>query len=74
LAFAALNFVTALILYMALTRENKRRDALYGPVPADNEIQNFESEEYKRKWGLEGMTREQIVELGDDHPAFRYMR
>jgi hypothetical protein len=34
---------------------------------------DIESEEYKRRWGLEGMSRAEIVELGDDHPAHRFI-
>ena len=63
---------TAAIFYFALKRENARRDKLYGPPPGDA-VEQYEMEEYRQKWGLEGMTREEIVELGDDHPAFRYM-
>lgn len=73
MAFALLNGTMAFTLYMALSRENKRRDEKYGKVPVDDHIQDFDSVEYKRRWGLDGMTRAQIVELGDDHPAYRYM-
>jgi len=73
LAFAAMNGITAAIMYIALNRENKRRDQVYGPAPADDEVHDFESEEYRRKWGLEGMTRDQIIDLGDKHPAYRYI-
>jgi hypothetical protein len=68
-----MNGVMALILYIALRRENARKDAKFGPAPASDEIQDYESEEYKRRWGLEGMTRDQIVALGDKHPAYRYI-
>ena len=73
LAFGAMCGITALIFYLALKRENKRRDNLYGPPPGPGEYEDMDSEAYKRKYGLEGMTRDQIVELGDDHPAFRYI-
>lgn len=65
--------IMALILTTYLRRENKRRDALYGPPPAEHETEGYESEEHKQRWGLEGMSREQIVELGDKHPAYRYI-
>ena len=26
-----------------------------------------------KRWGLEGKTKEEIIELGDQHPAFRYV-
>lgn len=73
LAFGAMCGITAAIMYFALRRENARRDALYGPPPSQDEAHDIESEDYKRKWGLEGMTRDEIVELGDDHPAYRYI-
>ncbi|WVQ83828.1 hypothetical protein IAT38_005972 [Cryptococcus sp. DSM 104549] len=72
MAFCLLNFTMALILYTGVKRENNRRDIAYGPAPHPDEVYEFEDPDYQRKWGLEGMTREQIVELGDDHPAFRY--
>ena len=68
-----MNFITAGILYYALRRENARRQKIYGPPPPPTEVQHYDSDEYKQRWGLEGMTRDEVVELGDDHPAFRYM-
>ena len=73
LGFAFCNFAMALVLYLALSRENRRRDQTYGQAPRDNEVHEYEDPAYLRKWGLEGMTRDQIVALGDDHPAYRYM-
>lgn len=34
---------------------------------------DIDSDEYKQRWGLEGMTREEIIELGDDHPSHRFL-
>ena len=73
LAFAALNFITAGILSYYFRYENRRRDKVYGPPPADNEGHHYDSPEHLAKWGLEGMSREEIVALGDKHPAFRYI-
>ncbi|OCF76535.1 hypothetical protein I204_02232 [Kwoniella mangroviensis CBS 8886] len=73
LAFCLLNFTMAVILYFGVKRENKRRDLKYGPPPRPDEVFEFEDPEYQAKWGLQGMSRKEIVELGDDHPAFRYM-
>ncbi|OCF37720.1 hypothetical protein I317_04076 [Kwoniella heveanensis CBS 569] len=73
LAFCLLNCTMATIMYFGVRRENKRRDEMYGPPPRPDEVQEFEDPEYQRKWGLQGMTRAEIVELGDDHPAFRYI-
>lgn len=73
MAFAAMNGIMAFILYTALKKENARRERIYGPAPGRDEIPDFDSEEAKRRWGQEGMTRDQIVDLGDNHPAYRYM-
>nr|XP_018265893.1 uncharacterized protein I303_02269 [Kwoniella dejecticola CBS 10117]OBR88051.1 hypothetical protein I303_02269 [Kwoniella dejecticola CBS 10117] len=73
LAFCLLNFTMATILYIGVKRENARRDAQYGPAPRPDEVQEFDDPEYLHKWGLQGMSRKEIVELGDDHPAYRYM-
>ncbi|KAL0243529.1 hypothetical protein I308_105495 [Cryptococcus tetragattii IND107] len=72
MAFCLLNCSMAFLLYVMNKRENRRRDEKYGPAPLPDEVQEFEDPEYQRKWGLEGMTRAEIIELGDDHPAFRY--
>ena len=60
------------LLHVLLTRENKRRDAKYGPPPHPDEVHEWEDPATQKKWGLDGMTKEEIVALGDDHPAFRY--
>lgn len=73
MAFAAMNGIMAFILYMGLKRENARRQAAYGPAPAADEIHEYDNPAYLAKWGLEGKTRDQLVELGDDHPAYRYI-
>ncbi|KIJ25558.1 hypothetical protein M422DRAFT_273462 [Sphaerobolus stellatus SS14] len=58
-----------------LRRENARRDALYGVPPADGSDcspHKVGDPALKKKYGLEHLTEEEIIELGDDHPAFRY--
>ena len=56
-------------------RENARRDRAYG-VPnvdgSDCNPSNVDSLELREKWGLGGMSKQEILELGDQHPAFRY--
>jgi hypothetical protein len=72
-----MGFIMAVILYFGLRRENARRDAVYGPVEEHSTVsttdgekvivrEDPESEEYRKRWGLDGMTREEIVDLGDD--------
>ncbi|EIW68677.1 hypothetical protein TREMEDRAFT_44495 [Tremella mesenterica DSM 1558] len=72
IAFAALCFSAALLLHITLSRENKRRDRVYGPPPQADEVYEWDDPATQRKWGLEGKTHAEIVALGDDHPAFRY--
>ena len=71
--FAVLNFVMATILTIYNRRENARRYAKYGPPPTPEDPQDIDSDEYRKRWGLEGYTREEIIELGDKHPAHRYL-
>jgi hypothetical protein len=35
--------------------------------------EDLEDREYLERWGLQGMSKEEIIDLGDDHPAFRFM-
>jgi len=76
--------ICSTILYFGLRRENARRDAKYGPVVQSSTTQprphhavqldeDIDSEEYKEKWGLVGMTRREIEDLGDNHPAHRFI-
>ena len=57
-------------------RENARRDKLYGiPDPDGSDCNPMFADDPVRlkKWGLIGKTREEIIALGDRHPAFRYV-
>lgn len=72
LSLISLAGVVSIVLLWGLNRENKRRQAQFGSV-SENEVHDYDDEEYKRRWGLEGKTRQEIVDLGDDHPAFRYI-
>jgi hypothetical protein len=73
LGFSMLNFSMAGLLWWMNKRENKRRDAKYGPAPTADEKVDYNDPDNLKRWGLEGMTHDEIVELGDDHPAFRYV-
>lgn len=70
LAFCFMCFTMAGLLWYMNDKENKRRDAMYGPPPADAE--GWEAPENLERWGLSGMSREDIVDLADNHPAWRY--
>lgn len=72
LAFVAMNGITSVIIYFGLKAANKKREREYGLVE-DNEKHNIDDPEYLNRWGLTGMERNDILNLGDDHPAFRYI-
>lgn len=73
LAFSALNGIMSAIIWYGLNRENKRREKEYGPPPGPEEQHDIDDPEYRARWGLEGMSRDDILNLGDDHPAFRFV-
>jgi hypothetical protein len=73
LAFAALNAITSVILILGMRAVNKKREAEFGPAPGPEETHDVDDPEYRARWGLEGMSRNDILNLGDDHPAFRYI-
>jgi hypothetical protein len=35
--------------------------------------EDLKDPEYLERWGLSGMTKEEIIDLGDDHPEFRFV-
>lgn len=71
--FSCVCFITSIIMYFGLRRENRRREKLYGPPPGPGELSEWDSEEGEKRWGLEGMAKEEIADLGDDHPAHRFI-
>ncbi|CAF3382980.1 unnamed protein product [Rotaria socialis] len=83
LGFCALGLISVVILLFGLRAENKRRDRLYGPINApmvlpDTEVQSSDtfdvvSEEDRRRWGYEYMSEKEILDLGDQHAAWRYI-
>lgn len=88
LAFCGLALITAIILFISLRLENRRRDHLYGCASTDVrkttlvrshsttevvDVYGVGSEEDRRKWGYENMSEEEIRDLGDQHAAWRYI-
>jgi hypothetical protein len=71
--FCVANFTTAALLWWYLSRENKRRDQAYGHIAEWENSDDIDSQEYIKKWGLEGMSRTEIIELGENHPGYRYI-
>lgn len=72
IGFSMLAIVCAAILMFAHSRENARRDRLYGTVEPGLNPLHATPEQIKR-WGLEGMSHMEILDLGDRHPAYRYL-
>ena len=80
LAFAAMAVFLSLFMRIYLAAENKRRDEKYGKVPESvigaNGIETSAVRDdpvLRAKFGLEGMTEEEIELLGDKSPFFRYV-
>jgi MFS family permease len=88
LAFCVMGLIAALILFISLRLENRRRDRLYGPITTNStgtnlittntnkqivDVFGLGSEEDRRKWGYENMSEKQIRDLGDKHAAWRYI-
>jgi len=72
IGFASMAIICTAVLTIANRMENARRDTLYGPAPADgNDTDPNEvlTPEQLRTWGFEGLSKTQIVELGDKHPG-----
>lgn len=73
--FCLANFTMAALLWWYLAKENNRRDKAYGrpTSEAEGDHDDIDSPSYIEKWGLEGMTRTEIIELGENHPGYRYV-
>jgi len=76
IGFSFLAIVCALALVTSNMHENARRDKVYGVVAPDGSDANprkILTPQQKATWGLEGLSELEIIELGDRHPAFRYI-
>ncbi|KAF8503009.1 putative MFS nicotinic acid transporter Tna1 [Gautieria morchelliformis] len=75
LGFSCLSIVLCAFMTFYNMRENARRDRVYGvPNPDGSDCSPLYADDPVRlkKWGLEGKNKEEIIALGDQHPAFRY--
>lgn len=75
-----MSFCAAVALYFGLRRENARRDQLYGHITATDTFaegseggekmadirHDLDDQKYLERWGLTGMSKEEIIDLGDD--------
>ena len=88
LGFCTMGLICAVILFISLRVENRRRDRLYGLVVTTNskadvigtdtnavvvDTLGLGSEEDRRRWGYENMSEEEIRDLGDKHATWRYI-
>lgn len=75
LAFAGLTLVTCSTIMLINIRENRRRDAISyaNPDGSDVDPAKLDQEEEKARWGYQGYTKQQLLELGDRHLGFRYI-
>lgn len=75
LGFASLTFILTSIIMFVNWRDNKARDAISYAHPdgRDCDPAKLDDVEEKRRWGYEGMSREDILLLGDQHKGFRYI-
>jgi len=74
--FCGLAIICAVTIMLANSRENARRDRVYGPAAADGSDASplkVLTAEQKRTWGLEGLSEVEVIELGDSHPGYRYI-
>lgn len=70
--FSSMAIVCAVIITVANRLENAHRDALFGPVAADGSDANPNkvlTAEQRKSWGLEGLSKTEVIELGDKHPG-----
>jgi len=75
LGFAALTFVMTSLIMFVNWRANKRRDAISYAHPDGRDVDpaRLDTEEEKTRWGYQGMSRDQLLALGDRHNGFRYV-
>ncbi|POY74243.1 hypothetical protein BMF94_2681 [Rhodotorula taiwanensis] len=79
LGFAFMAASLSLFMRIYFAAENRRRDAKYGPLPKTvigaNGVETSAVRDdpgLRRKYGLEGMSEDEIDALGDKSPFFRY--
>lgn len=75
LAFAGLTFVMTSLIMFVHWRDNRARDAISYAHPDGRDVDpaNLDSEEEKIRWGYQGMSRDELLRLGDKHRGFRYV-
>ena len=70
MGFAVMAILISSLLTVTNLRENRRRDQQYGPVsPEDSTTEALLKPDAMRRFGTEGMQREDVLALGDQHRA-----
>lgn len=75
LGFAGLTFVMASLIMFINWRSNRAREAISHAHPDGRDVDpaRLDSEGEKGRWGYQGLTREELLRLGDQHKGFRYI-
>lgn len=75
LGFAGLTFITTSLIMLSNWNDNRKRDriSIAHPDGRDVDPSRLNTESEKQRWGYEGYTREQLLNLGDRHNGFRYI-
>ncbi|SDA02901.1 BZ3500_MvSof-1268-A1-R1_Chr11-1g03208 [Microbotryum saponariae] len=77
LGFTLMALFLSLGLTLHLGNENRAKDAKYGPVQeGDEDFEQLPLDLQRARtqaWGLEGVAPQQLSDLAEDHPAFRYV-
>ena len=75
LGFAALTFITTSIIMFVNWRDNKARDAISYAHPDGRDVDpaRLDHEDERKRWGYEGLSRDELLALGDRHRGFRYV-
>jgi len=73
IGFSGLAIITAIIMIIYNRTENARRDKAYGQVNPDGSDASPLKVGEKSRWGLGNLSDAEVIELGDRHPAYRYI-
>lgn len=75
LGFAGLTMVMTSLIMWSNWRRNKARDAISFAHPDGRDVDPslLDHPDEQKRWGYEGMTKDQLLALGDAHRGFRYV-
>lgn len=75
LGFASLTFILTSLIMFIHWKHNKARDAVSYAHPDGRDVDpaRLDHEDEKKRWGYESLSRDELLELGDQHRGFRYV-